>query len=175
MYSYFEEVLGVRNRRMVNDLPLPYVFMLLPCKAKDCPHPRCQENGNSDDGNTWFPGGPPLSYFPIPIADPKRPWGEGGCFQTAWRQMHWTLSPGAFCSQKNNSCTSCVPMFHSWLFQNLTVSTPWIFAIEQQKKRTGSQRESWGMLLLQRDPTTNQAERTCFIALPAATSSFGMM
>ena len=78
MYSSFEEVPGIRNRHMVNDLPLPYVFMLLPCKAKDCPHPRCQENGNSDDGNTWFPGGPPLSYFPIPIADPKRPWGEGG-------------------------------------------------------------------------------------------------
>ena len=101
--------------------------------------------------------------------------GRGGCFQTAWRQMHWTLSPGAFCSQKNNSCTPCVAMFHSWLFQNLSVSTPWIFAIEQQKKRSGSQRESWGMLPLQRDPTTNQAERTCFMALPAATSSFGMM
>ena len=62
---------------MVKDFPHLYVFMLLPCKAKDCPYPRCEENGNSDDGNTWFPGSPPLSYFPIPIADPKRPWGSG--------------------------------------------------------------------------------------------------
>ena len=62
---------------MVKDLPHPYVFMLLPCKAKDRLHPRCEENGNSDDGNTWFPGSPPLSYFPIPIDDPKRPWGSG--------------------------------------------------------------------------------------------------
>ena len=50
-----------------------------------------------------------------------------------------------------------------------------MLAIQQQKKRTGSQRESRGMLPLQTDPTTNQAERTCFMALPAATSSFGMM
>ena len=81
LYSYFEEVWGIRNRHMVKDLPHPYVFMLLPCKAKDRPHPRYEENGNSDDGNTWFPGSPPLSYFPIPIADPKRPWGSGACEQ----------------------------------------------------------------------------------------------
>ena len=58
-------------------------FILLSCKAKDCPYPRCQENGNSDNGNTWFPGCPPLSYFPIPIADQKRLWGvgEGPCEQ----------------------------------------------------------------------------------------------
>ena len=81
MYSYFEEVWGIRNRHMVKDLPHPYVFTLLPRKAKDRPHPRYEENGNSDDGNTWFPGSPPLSYFPIPIADPKRPWGSGACEQ----------------------------------------------------------------------------------------------
>lgn len=52
LYSYFQDVWGVRNRHMVKDLPQPYVFMLLPCKAKHCPHPRCQDNGNSDDGNT---------------------------------------------------------------------------------------------------------------------------
>ena len=75
LYSYFEEVWGVRNRHMVKDLPHPYVFMLLSCNAKDRPHPRGEENGNSDDGNTWFPGSPPLRYFPIPIADLKRPWG----------------------------------------------------------------------------------------------------
>ena len=55
LYSYFEEVWGIRNRHMVKDLPHPYVFMLLPCKAKDRPHPRCEENGNSDDGNTLVP------------------------------------------------------------------------------------------------------------------------
>ena len=81
LYSYFEDVWGIRNRHMVKDLPHPYVFTLLPRKAKDRPHPRYEENGNSDDGNTWFPGSPPLSYFPIPIADPKRPWGSGACEQ----------------------------------------------------------------------------------------------
>lgn len=57
MYSYFKEVWGARNRHTVKDLPHPYVFTLLPCKAKDCPHARCQDNGNSEDGNTWFSGG----------------------------------------------------------------------------------------------------------------------
>ena len=64
---------------MVKYLPHPYVFMLLPCKAKDRPHPRCEENGNSD--NTWLPGSPPLSYFHTPFADSKRPWGLGACEQ----------------------------------------------------------------------------------------------
>ena len=38
-----EPVWGIRKRHMVKDLPQPYVFMLLPCKAKDRPHPRCEE------------------------------------------------------------------------------------------------------------------------------------
>ena len=93
LYSYFEEVWGIRNRHMVKDLPHPYVFMLLPCKAKDRPHPRCEENGNSDDGNTWLPGSQPLSYFRIPIADPKRPWGLGACEQCGDKYAGHYLRP----------------------------------------------------------------------------------
>ena len=59
---------------MVKNLPQPYVFMLLPCKMKDCPHPKCQLNAKDFD-NTWFPAGPKLNYFTVPIADSKRPWG----------------------------------------------------------------------------------------------------
>lgn len=82
LFLYFEEVWGVRNRHMVKNLPHPYVFMLLPCKVADCPHPRCQPDAHSDDGNTctWYPDGPKLEYFPTPIPDPKRPWG-GPCEQ----------------------------------------------------------------------------------------------
>ena len=93
MYSYFEEVWDMRNRHIVKDLPHPYVFILLPCKAKDRPHLRCEENGNSDDGNTWFPGSPPLSYVPIPIADPKRPWGVRACKQCGHKCAGHYLRP----------------------------------------------------------------------------------
>ena len=77
LYNYFEKIWGVRNRHMVKNLPQPYVFMLLPCKMKDCPHPKCQPSAKDFD-NTCFPNGPKLNYFPVPIADPKRPWG-GPC------------------------------------------------------------------------------------------------
>ena len=56
-------------------------FLCFHAFTNHCPHPRCQDNRNSDNGNIWFPGGPPLTYFPIPIADPKRPWGGGPCKQ----------------------------------------------------------------------------------------------
>ena len=29
------------------------------------------------DTFTWFPGGPPLTYIPLPVSDPERPWAGG--------------------------------------------------------------------------------------------------
>lgn len=28
---------------------------------------------------TWFPGGPPLTYIPLPVPDTDRPWGNKEC------------------------------------------------------------------------------------------------
>ena len=36
LYNYFEEIWGVLNRHMVKNLSQPYIFMLLPCKIKNC-------------------------------------------------------------------------------------------------------------------------------------------
>ena len=74
--NYFEKIWCVRNRHMVKNLPQPCVFMLLPCKMKDCPHPRCQPD-TKDIDNTWFPAGPKWNYS-VPLADSKRTWG-GSC------------------------------------------------------------------------------------------------
>ena len=79
VYKYFEEIWGVRKRHMVLSLPQHFVFMLLPCNTKDCPHPNCLPSAKKEDC-TWFPHGPKLKYFPVPIPDPKRPWG-GTCKQ----------------------------------------------------------------------------------------------
>ncbi|KAL9976365.1 hypothetical protein ACROYT_G013660 [Oculina patagonica] len=51
-----------------------YVFMLLPCFQKSCTHVKCQA-GEDKLELKWFPNGPSLEYFSIPIPDPNRPWG----------------------------------------------------------------------------------------------------
>ena len=63
---------------MVKNLPSQYVFQLLPCYQNGCPHPVCI-SGKPETEYCWYEGGPPLSYLPIPIPDPKRPWGDRNC------------------------------------------------------------------------------------------------
>lgn len=78
LYTYFEEVWEVRSRHMVKNLPKQYVFMLTPCFQENCPHNKCQESDHKGELK-WFPNGPPLDYFPLPIPDPNRPWGGQCC------------------------------------------------------------------------------------------------
>lgn len=60
---------------MVKGLPHHYIFQLLPCCEEECIHPVCKR-GKPEKEHVWYDGGPPLSYLPIPIADPKRCWGQ---------------------------------------------------------------------------------------------------
>ena len=59
------------------NLPDQYAFVLLPCYKSDCIHAVCQK-GRPVTSLAWFTDGPPLTYFPLPIPDPARPWG-GEC------------------------------------------------------------------------------------------------
>ena len=115
------EVLDVQNRHMVKDLPHPCVFMLLPCKSKHCPHPKCLHNGNSDDGNTWFPGDPPLNYFPIPVVDPKHPWG-GPCEQC-----------GDKCADHNLRLEQHYDYYNAHGRQGIKIKPPSVVTAEAQK------------------------------------------
>ena len=54
---------------MVPGLPSQYVFQLLLCYEVDCIHPLCREGWPEEE--TWFPGGPSLTYLPIPTPDIK--------------------------------------------------------------------------------------------------------
>ena len=63
---------------MVKKLPSQYVFQVLPCYQKGCPHPICV-SGKPETEYCWYEGGPPLSYLPIPIPDTNRPWGDENC------------------------------------------------------------------------------------------------
>lgn len=68
LHAHFQKVWDLRERHMQRDLP-HYIFQLLPCYDKCCPHPVCQRE--KEDFH-WFYGGPPLSFVQEPVADPNR-------------------------------------------------------------------------------------------------------
>ena len=70
-HAYFSKVWAIRDNHMVKNLPENYVFMLNPCYKKNCPHPVCV-NGKPISQPVWYKDGPPLTYVPLPIPDPKR-------------------------------------------------------------------------------------------------------
>ena len=78
LFKYFEEVWMVRNSHMLKGLPSQYIFALLLCYKKDCIHKLCQK-GKPDEDRRWYKDGPLLSHIPLPIPDPKRPWGSNTC------------------------------------------------------------------------------------------------
>ena len=82
LYKLFNEVWRVREQHMVSGLPNQYIFYLLCCFDENCIHCRCKESsGMCRDMFTWFSGGPPLTYIPLPVPDQKRPWGSKECVE----------------------------------------------------------------------------------------------
>lgn len=77
LYAHFSDVWEVRNRHLVKGLPHNYIFFLRCCYSLECTHPRCKIPQCGTD--SWFPGGPSLSLIPMPVPDPKRPWGNTNC------------------------------------------------------------------------------------------------
>jgi hypothetical protein len=74
-YAYFSKVWTIRNNHIIKNLPENYVFMLCTCYQKNCAHPVCM-NGKPNSQPVWFKDGPPLTYVPLPVPDPKRKWGS---------------------------------------------------------------------------------------------------
>ena len=66
------------NVTWVTNLPTQYIFFLVCCLKPDCYHPICKSQ-NLTNYPTWFSGGPLVSYIPLPIPDPSRPWGRTNC------------------------------------------------------------------------------------------------
>lgn len=67
------------SRHMNSQLPENYVFMLNLCQQPGCLHPLC---GKDVADSTWYDNGPPLTYVPVPILNPRWPWG-GDCNECA--------------------------------------------------------------------------------------------
>ncbi|CAB3988493.1 Chromatin modification-related YNG2 [Paramuricea clavata] len=78
-FNYFNKVWTVRNNHIVKNVPENYIFMLLLCYKKNCPHPICAK-GKPDVEPKWFENGPPLSYLPLPVPDSgSKTWGTDDC------------------------------------------------------------------------------------------------
>ena len=73
-YQHFIDVWRMRSRHMVRNLPKNYVFMLLPCFEKSCPHPVCKRG--EINHYQRYSGGPSVKFLPLPVKDPKRPKGN---------------------------------------------------------------------------------------------------
>lgn len=85
---YFSKIWKLHQRHMVVGLPIYYLFVLLPCYQSECPHPLCVK-GKPNVKATWYPGGPPPSFLPLPIKDLKWPWG-GSC-EKMHSGLQWSL------------------------------------------------------------------------------------
>ena len=77
-YEHFTKIWNLRSRHMVKHVAANYVFMLILCYQKDCPHPVCM-NGKDGHEYLWYEGGPEVGFSPLPVADEDRPWGSENC------------------------------------------------------------------------------------------------
>ena len=68
--KWINEVWMLRDRHLVTGTPSKYVFHLFLCYQPDCIHPLCKLGKPAEE--TWYDGGPPLSFTPLPAADPNR-------------------------------------------------------------------------------------------------------
>ena len=77
MFSKFEQIWALREKHMMKNVPTKYIFFLRCCYNDDCIHPICQA-GHPQDEVTWFLGGPPIDFLPLPLEDHDRLYG-GNC------------------------------------------------------------------------------------------------
>ena len=80
LYAKIKSIWELKKRHENKNVPSKYVYSLLCCYQRDCIHSLCK-NGRPAINPTWYPGGPPLTYFPLPTKDPERPFGQENCSQ----------------------------------------------------------------------------------------------
>ena len=78
VYDHIERIWTIRNNHMITNLPSQYVFHLVCCFKTECTHPICEKHSPSELP-VWYNEGPSVSYIPLPIPDPLRPWGAPEC------------------------------------------------------------------------------------------------
>jgi len=74
MYNYFQQVWKVYLSHKLPNMCNKYFLVLSLCFQPGCPHSLCMA-GNKEQ-SCWYEDGPPLTYFPLPVPDPAKPWGS---------------------------------------------------------------------------------------------------
>lgn len=77
-FQRIKQIWDVRETHLRKDLPIKYILCLTCCYKESCIHPLCKEGEPSDDVR-WYPGGPPMSFIPLPTPDPNRCYGREDC------------------------------------------------------------------------------------------------
>lgn len=77
LYSLVKETWELRGKHIREDVTSKYVFMLQCCLEDDCIHPVCKEGKLKNE--TWYPGDPSITFVPLPVPDPARPFNGGNC------------------------------------------------------------------------------------------------
>lgn len=77
-FQRIKQIWDVRESHLRKDLPIKYILCLTCCYKESCIHPLCKEGEPSDDVR-WYPGGPPMSFIPLPTPDPNRCYGREDC------------------------------------------------------------------------------------------------
>lgn len=111
-YNYFEKVWGVRNNHYIKNYPEQYVFLLYLCYKPTCVHPLCRKGKPSAEPK-WFDDGPILSLIPMPVKDPKRPWGA-----------QCSECKGTFCSGHYLTAEECIKLAMDQPVNNQNIQTP---------------------------------------------------
>ena len=102
VYKLFQTVWDVRSRHMIPGLPRQYIYFLVCCYQEGCSHPVCQGAPDKDPNTlTWFPGGPPLKFIPLPVQDSSRPWGNQNCSECGGVCNGHYLKPEQLMSKSN--------------------------------------------------------------------------
>ena len=78
-FSEFEIIWEVRKRHIVPNLPQQYIFFSFVVTSLTVHIPCSCQIGRPESPYWWYPQGPPITTLPLPIADPKRPWGSSMC------------------------------------------------------------------------------------------------
>mgnify|MGYP002803628123 CR=1 FL=1 len=69
--------MDITRKSHAKGVPSKYIFFLRCCYDAKCIHPKCQA-GRPQEEITWFAGGPPIHFLPLPLVDPNRPY-PGKC------------------------------------------------------------------------------------------------
>ena len=73
-FKLITTVLVVCKRHMNKTVPSHYIFHLVCCYEKECPHPVFQ-TGPPQEVSCWYEGGPSVRDIPLPLLDPQYAYG----------------------------------------------------------------------------------------------------